>query len=229
MGSYALDADSVSGLLIPSYGGSNSQHAIGIVREGKGQIAIKEKDHMNKGKLKHQPEVRVAVPRFRTITPDGVPTKAAKWLERLSSLEGDEFRHAWNQMISEALTVEFEDWRWCDVVTFNDSSAVMWSREGAPLTIRCEILDSVVHPVRALNGWRLAGTELLMNMDDPSRPIAAWLISAESAAKRLGITLNKLHQLANRGWLVRLGVRGSPDARFYENQVDYYRRLHPNS
>jgi hypothetical protein len=196
--------------------------------KGKRQIAITEKDHMNIGRSKLECKTD-AVPHFRTITPDGVPTKAATWLERLSSLEDYEFRHAWNQMISEALTVEYEDWRRCDVVTFNDSSAVMWSRESSPFTIRREILDSVVHPVRALNGWRLAGTELLVNEDDPSRPIAAWFISAESAAKRLGITLKKLHKLANRGWLVRLGERDSPDARFYENQVDYYRRLHPNS
>src|SRR5208337_3683291 len=102
--------------------------------KGKRQIAITEQVHMNIGrsKLKRKSD---AVRHFRTITPDGIPTKAAKWLERLSPLKADEFRHAWNQMIAEALTVEYEDWRRCDVVTFSDSSAVMWGREASPFTI----------------------------------------------------------------------------------------------
>lgn len=170
----------------------------------------------------------VTNPYLRTMTKQEAATKAGKWLKKLERLEGNEFSHMWNKLISESVAVEVEDLRMCGVVTLGDESVLVYSQESANECVREVMLPRFAACVRTVIGWRLAGTKALKTQE-PSFPHEPWLITTKSAAKRLGISMAELRHLGRSGELTPHSQRANSPSEFCENELDYYRKRHPKS
>ena len=122
--------------------------------------------------------------------------------------------------------MEVEDLTRCDVVTFDDKSTLIWNQDGVQSTISMVVLDTWA--LRPIAGWRLAGTKPLSSVVSQDFPGEEWLISAEDAAQRLGMKVEDLLKIPLSD-LFPWKEGNPPSYWFFENQVDYYHRLHPNS